>query len=134
MVKWIYFPLGVCFGFILIKSGVSNYDVIRDMFLVRSWHLYGVLCIAVGTTFLLTLAIKKFKVKALLTHEPIDLSVRVLTKDNIIGGLIGGLGWALTGACPGPALAQIGFGTLSGLFTVIGIFIGVYAHGVRQTE
>ena len=130
--RWLFLLLGICFGFILIKSGVSNYDVIRDMFLFRSWHLYGVLAVAVGTVFSLTLLLKRLQVKALLTGEPIDMSVKTLTRNHLYGGLICGLGWAITGACPGPALAQIGFGTLAGLFTLVGVFLGTYLFGIRQ--
>ena len=130
--RWLFLLLGICFGFILIKSGVSNYDVIRDMFLFRSWHLYGVLAVAVGTAFSLTLLLKRLQARALLTGEPIDMSVKTLSRNHLYGGLICGLGWAITGACPGPALAQIGFGTLAGLFTLIGVFVGTYLFGVQQ--
>ena len=126
----IFFLLaGTAFGYVLILSGVSNYDVIRDMFLMQSIHLYGVLAIAVGISFLLVFLLKKLKIKALLTGEAIDYSNEPLDRNHIIGGLLAGAGWALTGACPGPALAQIGFGTLAGLFTVAGILAGTIAYG-----
>jgi len=117
----------------LIKSGVSNYDVIREMFLLRSIHLYGVLGVAVGLTFAAYFIIKILKVKSLIKKEVIDMSVEPFGKKHIIGGLLAGSGWALTGACPGPALALIGFGTLPGIFIALGIFAGVYVFGRRNS-
>ena len=62
-------------------------------------------------------------------NQEIDMQVTPLSRKHVWGGLIAGTGWAITGACPGPALAQIGFGSLAGLFTAAGIFIGVYLYG-----
>ncbi|MCF6282540.1 MAG: YeeE/YedE family protein [Candidatus Polarisedimenticolaceae bacterium] len=132
MVRIAFLLFGIAFGYILIKSGVSNYDVIREMFLLQSWHLYGVLATAVTTTFVLTQIMKRLETKAILTGQPIDMSVKKLTKNHLYGGLICGLGWAITGACPGPALAQVGFGTMAGIFTMAGAFLGTYLYGVQQ--
>ena len=130
MVGRIFFLVaGVAFGYVLIVSGVSNYDVIREMFLLTSFHLYGVLMVAVGIAFVVMQVLHRLKVKSLLTGQPIDMTRERPGREHVIGGLIAGAGWSLTGACPGPALAQIGFGTLAGLFTVIGIFLGVYLFG-----
>ncbi len=132
MLRFVFLLFGIAFGYILIKSGVSNYDVIREMFLLRSWHLYGVLAVAVGTAFILTQLMKRLESKALLTGQPIDMSVKAPSKNHLYGGLICGLGWAITGACPGPALAQVGFGTMAGIFTMIGAFLGTYLYGRQQ--
>lgn len=134
MLRIFYLIMGVAFGYVLIMSGVSNYDVIRDMFLFRSIHLYGVLAIGVGIAFVGVQLMRLGKVRALLTGEKIDMSVDKPSSRHIIGGLLAGFGWALTGACPGPALAQIGFGTLAGFFTVVGIFLGIYLYGYEQSR
>ena len=125
--KKLYLIFGMIFGFILIKSGVSNYDVIQEMFLFKSFHLYGVLGVAVVSYFLIVQTLKKLNFKPLLdSNKKVDYSVAEVDNRHVRGGLMAGVGWAITGACPGPALAQIGFGTLSGIFTATGIFIGVY--------
>lgn len=131
MIRKIFFLiLGIGFGFILIYSGVANYNVIYDMFLFRSFHMYGLLGVAVGISFIGVLVLERIKWKAILTKEELVYERLKPTRAHVIGGLIAGLGWGLTGACPGPALAQVGFGTLSGIFTVVGIFLGVYAYAV----
>ena len=134
MIKPVLFITGIVFGYILINSGVSNYDNIRNMFLLRDIHLYGVICIAIGASILPNFLIYKYKMRAVLTGETIDMTELKPTKESLIGGLVAGTGWALTGACPGPALAQVGFGTMAGIFTVLGALIGTYLYGLNHTE
>lgn len=123
---------GILFGYILIMSGVSNYNVITDMFLFRSFHMYGLLGTALVISFIAVQILHKIRWKGVLTQEEISFERTKPTKDHVIGGLLSGLGWGLTGACPGPAIALLGFGTLSAVFTVTGIFLGVYVFGVLE--
>jgi uncharacterized membrane protein YedE/YeeE len=132
--KIFFLIMGIAFGFVLIKSGVSNYNVISEMFLFKSFHLYGVLGVAVGLSFIGTHILEKLKWKGILTGEELTFPRKKPDKTHVIGGLMAGLGWGLTGACPGPALAQVGFGTLSGIFTVVGIFLGVYVFGIISNK
>lgn len=125
MLRVVFLLLGTAFGYILIRAGVSNYDVIRDMFLLRSFHMYGVLGIAVPVSFVAVQLWKKWGRKPLLAEET-DWSIEKLSSRHVWGGLISGAGWALTGACPGPALAILGYGLWSGAFIVLGIFAGTW--------
>lgn len=135
MIRNIFFLLlGIAFGFILVYAGVSNYNVIYEMFLFRSFHMYGLLGVAVGISFVGVHILEKLKWKGILTKKSLIYERLKPTKDHIIGGLIAGLGWGLTGACPGPALAQVGYGTLAGIFTVLGIFLGVYVYGILSAK
>jgi uncharacterized protein len=127
MHRVLFLILGTAFGYILIRAGVSSYDVIRDMFLLRSWHMYGVLGVAVPVSFLLVQLWKKLSLKPLMGGET-DWSIEKVSRKHVIGGLLSGAGWALTGACPGPALAILGYGLLSGIFIVGGIFLGTYVY------
>src|SRR5690606_37633340 len=112
LARLFYLCGGMAFGYVLILSGVSNYDVMRDMFLLKSPHLYGVLAVAVVLSFAGVHILRAFKVRSFLNGEPITVVREKPDRGHIVGGLLAGSGWALTGACPGPALAQIGFGTL----------------------
>jgi len=125
ILRAVFLILGLAFGYILIRAGVSSYDVIRDMFLLKSWHMYGVLGVAVPVSFIFVQLWKKFNAKPLLGGTT-EWKNEKLTKDQAIGGLISGAGWALTGACPGPALAILGYGLYSGAFIVVGVLIGTY--------
>ncbi|HMY10393.1 MAG TPA: YeeE/YedE thiosulfate transporter family protein [Turneriella sp.] len=123
--RLVFLLLGTLFGYILIRAGVSSYDVIREMFLLQSFHMYGVLGVAVPVSFICVQLWKKWGRKPLLAEET-DWSVEKLSRKHVIGGLISGAGWALTGACPGPALAILGYGLMSGVFIVTGIFAGTW--------
>jgi uncharacterized membrane protein YedE/YeeE len=50
------------------------------------------------------------------------------------GAAIFGLGWALTGTCPGPAIIQVGEGHWMALATVAGIFLGNWAYGLLHEK
>lgn len=125
VLRFVFLLLGTAFGYILIRAGVSSYDVIRDMFLLKSFHMYGVLGVAVPVSFIGVQLWKKIGRKPLLAEET-DWSIEKLSRKHLVGGLISGAGWALTGACPGPALAILGYGLLSGAFIVTGIFAGTW--------
>ena len=127
MLRLVFLLLGTAFGYILIRAGVSSYDVIRDMFLFKSWHMYGVLGVAVPVSFLGVQLWKRLKRQPLLGGET-EWQVEKFSRNHVVGGLISGAGWALTGACPGPALAILGYGLYSGAFIVLGIFLGTYVY------
>lgn len=127
MLRLVFLLLGTAFGYILIRAGVSSYDVIRDMFLFKSWHMYGVLGVAVPVSFLGVQLWKRLKRQPLLGGET-EWQVEKISRNHIVGGLVSGAGWALTGACPGPALAILGYGLYSGAFIVLGIFLGTYVY------
>ncbi len=133
MLRVVFLILGTAFGYILIRAGVSSYDVIRDMFLLKSWHMYGVLGIAVPVSFVCVQLWKKIGAKPVLGGET-DWSIEKVSKNQVIGGLISGAGWALTGACPGPALAILGYGLYSGAFIVLGIFLGTYVFALIESR
>lgn len=131
MLRAIFLVLGTAFGYILIRAGVSSYDVIREMFLLKSFHMYGVLGVAVPVSFIGVQLWKRSKLKPIMGGET-EWKNEKLSRDHVIGGLLAGTGWALTGACPGPALAIFGFGLMSGGFIVVGIFIGTYIYAWKE--
>src|SRR5437667_8538904 len=102
-----YLLMGVIFGIILIKAEVISWFRIQEMFRFQSFHMYGVICSAIVVGMISILLIKKFNIKTF-SGEEIKIEPKVFTKGNIIGGLMFGLGWAMTGACPGPLYALIG--------------------------
>jgi hypothetical protein len=57
------------------------------------------------------------------------LSDKVFNKGQIYGGLIFGLGWAMTGACPGPLFAQIGSGFMAVIVTLLSAIVGTWTYG-----
>ncbi len=123
-----YAIAGILFGIILVKAEVISWFRIQEMFRLQSFHMFGVIGSAVIVGILSVWAIKRFNIKTIYS-EPIEFVTRKLNKGNIIGGLLFGFGWALTGACPGPIFAQIGTGATVTVATLLSAIAGTWTYG-----
>ncbi|WP_109700583.1 DUF6691 family protein [Chitinophaga deserti] len=119
---------GMLFGIILVKAEVISWFRIQEMFRLESFHMYGVIGSAVFTAMLGVLLIRKMGWRSV-SGEEIVVQKKPFTKGNIIGGLIFGLGWAITGACPGPIFAQIGSGFTVVIVTFLSAVAGTWVYG-----
>ncbi|MDZ4665477.1 MAG: DUF6691 family protein [Bacteroidota bacterium] len=128
-----FLVLGIMFGFILIKGEVISWFRIQEMFRFQSFHMYGVICSAIAIGMISILIIKKFKIKTF-SGEEIKIAPKEFTKGNVIGGLMFGLGWAMTGACPGPLYALIGSGSLIVIVILLSAVFGTYIYGVLKDK
>lgn len=128
-----YLIIGIIFGFILVKSEVISWFRIQEMFRFQSFHMYGIIgsAIAVGTISLLI--IKKFNIKTF-SGEEITIKPKHFSKGNIIGGLLFGLGWAMTGACPGSLYALFGSGYIVIAVILLSALCGTYIYGVLKDQ
>lgn len=127
-----YLFAGIVFGILLVKAEVVSWYRIQEMFRLQSFHMYGVIGSAVVVGIISVWLIKKFRVKTI-HGEPIEFrSKKKLNKGNIIGGLIFGFGWALTGACPGPLFALIGSGALVIVVALISALFGTWIYGLLR--
>jgi uncharacterized protein len=116
---------GSYFGFLLVKAEVVSWYRIQEMFRFQSFHMYGVIGSAVLVGALSLWLLKRFKVKSL-GGDLITTQAKAPTYVRyIVGGTLFGLGWALTGACPGPIAALIGSG--------LSVFVAVFASAVLGT-
>ncbi|HSR37577.1 MAG TPA: DUF6691 family protein [Phnomibacter sp.] len=123
-----YLVYGVLFGIIAVKSEIISWFRIQEMFRFESFHMYGVIGSAVVVGMISVALIKKFKVKSI-EGEPITFSKKTFNKGQIFGGLTFGLGWAITGACPGPLYAQIGAGATVIVVTLLSAIAGTWVYG-----
>ena len=123
-----YLFAGILFGVVLFKSEVVSWFRIQEMFKLQSFHMYGVIGTAVVVGIISVWIIKKFNIKTI-HGEPITFSDKEFRKGQIYGGLVFGLGWAITGACPGPLLAQIGGGGTVIIVTLISAIAGTWVYG-----
>lgn len=90
--------------------------------------MYGVIGSAVITGAISVWLIKKFKIKTL-QGESIIFHPKAFNKGQVYGGLLFGLGWAITGACPGPLYAQIGIGSTVIIITLLSAIAGTWVYG-----
>lgn len=123
-----YALVGLLFGVVFIKAEIVSWYRIQEMFRLESFHMYGVIGTAVAVGALSVFLIKKLNVKTIY-GESIDFSPKKFNKGQIIGGLMFGLGWAMTGACPGPLFAQIGSGALATGVTLLSAIAGTWVYG-----
>ena len=126
--------VGIIFGIILVKSEAVSWYRIYEMFRFESFHMYGIIGTAITTGIILLLITKKFKFKNTegdTMHVP--LKEKGLTR-YILGGILFGLGWALSGACPGPMYILVGTGVFSMLIVILAAVLGTYVYGVLKDK
>lgn len=129
-----FLVLGMLFGFILVKSQVISWYRIQEMFRFQSFHMYGVIGTAVLVGIISIWLIKRFNIHAL-DGTPINLAPKDPTyKRYIFGGTLFGLGWAMTGACPGPIAALIGGGYSVFLVVLASAILGTWTYGVLRQQ
>lgn len=124
--KYLFF--GLLFGIVLIKSEVVSWYRIQEMFRLQSFHMFGVIGSAVVVGAISVFIIKKFKIKTI-NGEEILLPNKTFNKGQIYGGLMFGFGWAMTGACPGPLFAQLGYGAVAISVTILMAIAGTWVYG-----
>lgn len=125
-----YVVVGAVFAVLLIKAEVVSWYRIQEMFRFQSFHMYGVLGTAILVAFVSVQVLQRFHLHAV-TGEPISIPKKEFGRGYRYwaGGMIFGLGWALTGACPGPLFALIGSG--GSVFAVVGVaaLLGTWTYG-----
>jgi len=125
---------GLIFGIIMVKSEAASWYRIQEMFRFQSFHMYGIIGTAVTLGTLAVYLIKRFRI-----NDSEGNAIVLNDKDKgwkkyIIGGLVFGLGWALTGACPGPMFVNIGYGYITMIIVVAGALLGTYLYGLLKSR
>jgi len=123
-----YLVVGIIFGIVFVKAEIISWFRIQEMFRLQSFHMYGVIGTAVVVGMISVQIIKRFQIKTF-SGESIVIPDKTFSKGQIYGGLIFGLGWAITGACPGPLFAQIGSGFLAVFVTFLSAIAGTWVYG-----
>lgn len=117
---------GALFGFTLGWAGLTDYDVIHDMLLLRHPDVFLLMGSAIVTGLVGSRILKAFRAKTLLTGEFVTWAKPRLTRDHIVGSILFGLGWSVACTCPGPVASQLGRGQFAALFTGAGLLGGAW--------
>ena len=125
---------GIFFGIVMTKSEAISWYRIQEMFRFQSFHMFGIIGTAVAIGIIGVYLIKKYKLKDIEGQF-----IVIPTKDKgwkraLLGGIIFGLGWALTGACPGPMFINVGAGYLVMLLVIFGAVLGTYIYGMLKDK
>jgi uncharacterized membrane protein YedE/YeeE len=129
-----YFAVGIFFGIVMTKSEAISWYRIFEMFRFESFHMYGIIGTAVILGAIVTALIKKVHMKNVggqeIKFNPKNMSI----PRYLFGGIIFGLGWAMTGACPGPLFTLVGHGILSIWVVIISAIVGTYIYGALRSK
>lgn len=133
--KFLKFLLvGIVFGIVMTKSEAVSWFRIQEMFRFQAFHMYGIIGTAVILGVTGVALIKKFRIRDFhgnpITFHPKEKSVT----RYLVGGVIFGLGWALSGACPGPMVVNIGYGYLSMAIVFFFALVGTYLYGLYKEK
>lgn len=129
-----YLLVGFVFGIVLTKSEAVSWYRIYEMFQFQSFHMYGIIMVAIVTGVIGIQIIKRKNIKDIK-----GLPIEILDKEPgsiryWAGGILFGLGWALVGACPGPIYILLGAGFWSILIVLFGALFGTYLYGVFKDK
>ncbi len=126
--------VGFIFGIVLTKSEAVSWYRIYEMFQFQSFHMYGIISVAIITGITGIQLIKRNNLKAIDGSAIVIKNKEVGTVRYILGGIFFGLGWGLVGSCPGPIFILLGAGILPVIFVFIGALIGTTLYGVLHKK
>jgi uncharacterized membrane protein YedE/YeeE len=129
-----YILTGIVFGVIMTKSEAVSWYRIQEMFRFQSIFMYGIIGTAVIVGIIIVACIKKYRLKDT-SGQPIHFAEKDRRwKKYILGGSIFGMGWALTGACPGPVFVLLGQGYTVMLMVIAGALAGTFCYGILRNR
>ncbi len=132
MTAVLYTALGIAFGFVLSRSGAADYDMVQGMFLFRRFQLYGIIAVAVAVAAPGLWLIQRYG--RTIGGRPLHVELKPFHRGNLAGGLLFGIGWSMTGMCPGPILVNIGEGKVYALAALAGALAGAGAFGAAYSR
>lgn len=124
----IYLVCGTAFGWVLSRSGAADYNYIQGMFLFTEFQLWGIIGTAVVVTAPGLWLLKRSGRTAF--GEPLKVTPKPRHRGNVVGGVLFGIGWSITGMCPGPILVNLGEGKIYALGALAGVLVGTSLFGV----
>lgn len=129
-----YLLVGFVFGIVLTKSEAVSWYRIYEMFQFQSFHMYGIIAVAIATGVIGIRIIKRNNIKDI-KGQPIEIQEKEKGSARYyIGGIFFGLGWALVGSCPGPIFILLGAGFWSVLIVFFGALVGTFIYGLFKDK
>jgi len=126
--------IGILFGIVMTKSEVISWYRIQEMFRFQAFHMYGVIGSALAVGVVMTQWLKAKNIKSV-EGEPLQ----IIDKEKSIarylfGGILFGLGWALSGACPGPMYTLVGNGYSTVIVVILSALAGTLVYGAVRSR
>jgi len=131
MIRAATIVLGLLFGFFLSRGRATDYDAIFGMFRLQDAHLPLLMASAIATAAAGLLLLERARITTL-AGTPLKLERKPLHAGTVVGGLVFGVGWGVTGQCPGTALGQLGEGKWLAAVTLFGMLLGTWLYGAME--
>ncbi|WP_251343796.1 DUF6691 family protein [Haloplanus halophilus] len=125
---------GLAFGFGLAVSGMARPEVVLDFLQFEDFGLLFVMGGAAAVTGLAFFVATSGLDGAPLTGREYTRRIKAFDRNVVVGGAVFGVGWGLSGVCPGAAYASLGVGNLPVLWAIAGMFLGAYGQGVVRSR
>jgi len=130
-----FFLLGILFGITLTMGEVISWFRIHEMFRFESFHMYGVIgsAVVLGAAFHLLAKRRKWLAQG---GQPLDIHRYSANRwtSYLLGGTVFGMGWAVTGACPGPLFITLGAGYWPIVVAILGALLGTLLYGILRSK
>lgn len=129
-----FFLVGILFGIVMAKSEAMSWYRIQEMFRFQAFHMYGIIGTAVTLGAIGVALIKKFQLRDYAGNQVMFYPKEKSIVRYLAGGMLFGLGWALSGACPGPMVVNIGYGYLTMMIVFFFAVVGTFLYGVIKDK
>lgn len=134
MRQLIFLFIGILFGIVMFKSEAASWFRIYEMFQFKSFHMYGIIGSALALGVVMIQLIKRYQLKSAF-GEPIVIPDKTKSFYRYsLGGIIFGLGWGLSGACPGPIFTLLGAGFLPIAVVLVFAVVGTWIYGLLMDK
>lgn len=134
MKNLVFSLVGILFGIVMTKSEAISWYRIQEMFRFQSFHMYGIIGVAVVLGALMILWMKRGNFRTVDGKLP-EFSPKPKTYyASLLGGTFFGLGWAMTGACPGPLYVLLGHGIGVIAVIILSALLGTFCYGLLRNR
>jgi len=125
---------GLIFGFGLGFSQMARPEVVLNFLTFEDFGLLFVMFGAAVVSGIGFAVMPRIWDAAPLTGDRYVRRLKSLDRNVVIGGAIFGVGWGLSGICPGAAYASLGVGNVTILWGIGGMFVGAYLQGFWRSR
>ena len=119
---------GLVFGFGLAYGGMSKPEIVLSFLQLHDFGLVVLMGSAVVPAFIAINVVPRFMEKPVLGGE-FKPRQRTLSRNTLLGAGIFGVGWGISGQCPGSALSSLGLGNYPVILGIAAMFLGAYVMG-----
>jgi uncharacterized membrane protein YedE/YeeE len=125
---------GLIFGFGLAYSHMARPEVVLNFLQFQDFGLVFVMFGGAAVTGVAFFLAPRLLDRAPLTGDSFERRLKSFDRNVLVGGAIFGVGWGLSGICPGAAYASLGVGNITILWALAGMFGGAYLQGYWRSR